>query len=432
MLPEYKLGEDLKLRLAFVINGQRVNPDLVPFDIKIWTLYPHRNKTASYDGENWINCVMREDYLEVILNAPQFTAGRLNADITLHYPDDDFPDKIRDKIVKVRLDNPLVNPDTNDVVITGEISDTIAGLSAYGVAVWNGFIGTEEEWLETLRQPALDAKAEAEALMEDFAVQELARVDEENTRKQSELARIAEEQNRVNQELARVEEENTRKQSELARIAEEQNRVNQELARVDEENTRKQSELARIAEEQNRVNQELARVDEENTRKQNELARIAEEQNRNSNYVSEEQNRNSNYVSEEQARNTNYSSAENARNTLYNTAEGNRTNLFNNAEALREGRIDDKITETNNVINEAQEVIDNPPRMNESTGKWQLYNKNTNQYEDTNYMAFGGVHYTTFDIDLSTGQLQATRDTNLNNTTFSINAQGELLLQITR
>ena len=280
MIIEHSLYEDIKLRLAFVINGQRVNPDLIPFDIKIWTLYPNKNKTASYDGDNWVNCLMREDYLEVILNAPQFNTGRLNVDITLHYPDDDFPDKIRDKIVKVRLDNPLVNPDTNDVIITGEVSDTIAGLSAYGVAVWNGFEGTEEEWLQSLKQPAIDAAAEAEALMEDFALQELARANEENTRKQSELARIAEEQNRVNQELARVDEENTRKQSELARIAEEQNRVNQELARVDEENTRKQSELARIAEEQNRVNQELARANEENTRKQSELARIAEEQNR--------------------------------------------------------------------------------------------------------------------------------------------------------
>ena len=90
-----------------MINGQRVNPDTVPFDIRVWTFYPSQAKTASYDGENWINCKMVEDYLEVFFDAPQFTAGRLNADITLHYPDDDFPDKIRDKIVKVRLDNPL-------------------------------------------------------------------------------------------------------------------------------------------------------------------------------------------------------------------------------------------------------------------------------------------------------------------------------------
>ena len=278
--PEYIFGSDLKLKLAFIINGQRVKPDTVPFDIRVWTFYPSQAKMASYDGENWINCKMVEDYLEVFFNAPQFTAGRLNADITLHYPDDDMPDLTLDKICKVRLDNPLVNPKTNDLIITGEISDTITGLSAYSAAVNNGFEGTEVEWLQSLKQPAIDAAAEAEALMEDFAAQELTRANEENTRKQSDLARVAEEQNRVNQELARANEENTRKQSELARVAEEQDRVNQELARANDENTRKQSELARVAEEQNRVNQELARANEENTRKQSELARVAEEQNR--------------------------------------------------------------------------------------------------------------------------------------------------------
>ena len=129
-------------------------------------------------------------------------------DITLHYPDDDFPDKIRDKIVKVRLDNPLVNPDTNDVVITGEVSDTIAGLSAYGIAVWNGYEGTEEEWLQTLKQPALDAQTDASNLMTEFQTAE-------NLRDEAELERIRLEGIRKTNETERIRLEGIRKTNEL-------------------------------------------------------------------------------------------------------------------------------------------------------------------------------------------------------------------------
>ena len=37
----------------------------------------------------------------------------------------------------------------------------IQGWSAYEVAVRRGFVGTEEEWVQSLKQPALDAAAEA-------------------------------------------------------------------------------------------------------------------------------------------------------------------------------------------------------------------------------------------------------------------------------
>jgi hypothetical protein len=92
--------------------------------------------------------------------------------------------------------------------------------------------------------------------------------------------------------------------------------------------------------------------------------------------------------------------------------------------------IDDKIIEVNDKILEADEVINNPPIMNDSTGYWQVWNKELEIYEDTPYKAFGGVHYTTFEVNLDNGQLIATRDEQLNNTTFTLDAQGQLILAI--
>lgn len=52
--------------------------------------------------------------------------------------------------------------DINDALVFGEKGDKgNNGDSAYVVAVLNGFIGTEEEWLESLKQPAIDAAEEA-------------------------------------------------------------------------------------------------------------------------------------------------------------------------------------------------------------------------------------------------------------------------------
>ena len=273
---EYKIGNDLKLRLAFVIEGVRVSPDLVPFDIKLWTLYPSQAKYASYDGTQWVNCIMIDDYLEVNINAPQFTSGRLNCDVTLHYPDNEMGDLAYDKIIAVRFDNPLVNPNVQGVIITGEISDTITGLDAYAIAVQEGFGGTRQQWLDSLKKASEDAAEMANEAIAEFAAAEAARQSQESRDKPKNKKESAENL-RDTAEQGRYSAENLRNSAELLRNSNESSRNsafnrttafnNAETARANAFNTaeglREDAEDLRHNAEGIRQNQEATRHSQE-------------------------------------------------------------------------------------------------------------------------------------------------------------------------
>ena len=125
----------------------------------------------------------------------------------------------------------------------------IQGWSAYEVAVKHGFVGTEEEWVQSLKQPALDAAAE---VLEAKAQVEAT----EQAVKEAEALRVTAEQGRVNAENTRVSNENTR-------ISNEDSRKAAETARDTAEQERESNEATRRANEAIRETQEAAR--EKNT-----------------------------------------------------------------------------------------------------------------------------------------------------------------------
>lgn len=132
----------------------------------------------------------------------------------------------------------------------------IQGWSAYEVAVQHGFVGTEAEWIQSLKQPALDAAAEAlEAKAQVEATEQAV--------KEAEALRVTAEQGRVNAENTRVSNENTRISNEDSRKAEETKRVTAETARDTAEQERESNEATRQANEAIRETQEAAR--EKNT-----------------------------------------------------------------------------------------------------------------------------------------------------------------------
>ena len=93
----------------------------------------------------------------------------------------------------------------------------IQGWSAYEVAVKHGFVGTEEEWVQSLKQPALDAAAEAlDAAAE--ALEAKAQVEAtEQAVKEAEALRDTAEQERIANEATRQANEAIRETQEAAR-----------------------------------------------------------------------------------------------------------------------------------------------------------------------------------------------------------------------
>lgn len=286
----------------------------------------------------------------------------------------------------------------------------IQGWSAYEVAVQHGFVGTEEEWVQSLKQPALDAAAEA---LEAKAQVEAT----EKAVKEAEALRVTAEQGRVNAENTRVSNENTRISNEDSRKAEETKRVTAENARIAAENTRKSEEEIRKTNEANRVSAESSRAsaetlrasaeDERNT---NEQKRIEEETKR----ISSEEGRvaaETERVDNEDAR----IAAETARDTAEQERIANEaTRQANEAiretqEAAREKNTADAITAVNEAKTAAQqattnattaannantqaarakEYADNPPKVGDD-GYWYLWDEVNDVYVNTGWPSSG-------------------------------------------
>lgn len=288
----------------------------------------------------------------------------------------------------------------------------IQGWSAYEVAVKHGFVGTEEEWVQSLKQPALDAAAEAlEAKAQVEATEQAV--------KEAEALRVTAEQGRVNAENTRVSNENTRISNEDSRKAEESKRVTAENERIAAENSRKSEEDIRKTNEANRISAESSRASAETLRASAEVERNTNEQKR----IEEETKR----ISSEEGRvaaETKRVDNEDARiaaETARDTAEQERianeaTRQANEAvretqEAAREKNTADAITAVNEAktaaqqattnattaannantqANRAKEYADNPPKVGDD-GYWYLWDEVDDVYVNTGWPSSGIV-----------------------------------------
>ena len=314
----------------------------------------------------------------------------------------------------------------------------IQGWSAYEVAVKHGFVGTEEEWVQSLKQPALDAAAEAlEAKAQVEATEQAV--------KEAEASRVTAEQGRVNAENTRVSNENTRISNEDSRKAEESKRVTAENARIAAENSRKSEEDIRKTNEANRISAESARasaetlrasaeaerntneqkrIEEETKRISSEEGRVAAEAERNTNEqkrieeetkrISSEEGRvaaETERVDNEDARiaaETTRDTAEQERIANEATRQANET-VRETQEAAREKNTADAITAVNEAKTAAQqattnattaannantqaarakEYADNPPKVGED-GYWYLWDEVNDVYVNTGWPSSG-------------------------------------------
>ena len=286
----------------------------------------------------------------------------------------------------------------------------IQGWSAYEVAVQHGFVGTEAEWVQSLKQPALDAAAEAlEAKAQVEATEQAV--------KEAEALRITAEQGRVANERTRTIDENTRRANESARQTwetqrreAEDTRIAAEISRKSEEEIRKTNEANRVSAESSRASAETLRASAEAERNTNEQKRIEEETKR----ISSEEGRvaaETERVDNEDAR----IAAETARDTAEQerianeaTRQANET-IRETQEAAREKNTADAITAVNEAKTAAQqattnattaannantqaarakEYADNPPKVGED-GYWYLWDEVNDVYVNTGWPSSG-------------------------------------------
>ena len=85
-------------------------------------------------------------------------------------------------------------------------------------------------------------------------------------------------------------------------------------------------------------------------------------------------------------------------------------------------------TEANQATGRAIDVFQHPTRIIEDF--WHEWDNTSGEYINTGIRAKGDVNFSTFDIDIETGELVMTHDPTFNNTSFGINNNGELTIII--
>lgn len=113
----------------------------------------------------------------------QFATG--DYDIILYAHKNEGGQAVCDQYRFVRLVSHTAQADAPDdsgieaVIAMQPVTLELSGLSAYEVAVVNGFQGTEEEWLQSLKQPAIDAAEQAKEDIEQFKTETKAELKED-------------------------------------------------------------------------------------------------------------------------------------------------------------------------------------------------------------------------------------------------------------
>lgn len=307
-MKKIRIGNDIVIKWRVTINGEEVNLEGLDLSLYISTTYQPRRAIAFTVAGNEITATYK--------GAEQKVTGVYR--LTLYRNEGENAQSILDACDAFELVSCsclTVDAAFGGAEVELPIADLgvgIPGLSAYEIAVSEGFVGTQAEWIASLSAASEAAAAECREVIAEFSqaedsrvTAEAQRVANENNRIAGEGSRVEAENDRAAAEQLRATAESKRDTAELARIANENNRANAEGARSSAEELRKSNEQSRISEETTRSNNEAARAaaetkraNAETTRKNNEDARQNAEITRTNNELSRQTNENARVAAE--------------------------------------------------------------------------------------------------------------------------------------
>ena len=307
-MKKIRIGNDIVIKWRITINGEEVNLEGLDLSLYISTTYQPRKAIAFTVAGNEITATFK--------GSEQKVTGVYR--LTLYRNEGENAQSILDACDAFELVS--CSCLTVDAAIGGaevelpiaDLGVGIPGLSAFEIAVIEGFKGTQAEWLASLSAASEAAAAECREFTDAAKIDErerqnneALRVTAEDERAANERTRALEEQKRVTAESLRASAEVSRKTAEEAREADEQQRSTAEVGRSSAEELRKSNEQSRISEETTRSNNEAARnaaetkrSNAESTRKNNEDARQNAEITRTNNELFRQTNENARVAAE--------------------------------------------------------------------------------------------------------------------------------------
>lgn len=169
----YKSDFDFIMRLKDASGKDVPWPDC-DWDALFWTSSKAHSYTASCIGGKYVNCFREADgSIHFVFDNHRMGKGTLQWEPHFRFPNDIYPDGIQDQFRKAQLGIELVDGDGDEVSDTPDVEVYMPAvyLTAYDLAVRNGYTGTYEEYVEyTNRFPQVVETSETvNALLSDFA-----------------------------------------------------------------------------------------------------------------------------------------------------------------------------------------------------------------------------------------------------------------------
>ena len=169
----YKSDFDFIMRLKDASGKDVPWPDC-DWDILFWTSSKPNAYRASCIGGECVNCFRESDgSIHFVFDNHRMGKGTLHWEPHFRFPNDIYPDGIQDQFRKAQLGIELVDGDGDEVPDTPDVEVYMPAvyLTAYDLAVRNGYTGTYEDYVAyTNRFPQIVESAETvNALLSDFA-----------------------------------------------------------------------------------------------------------------------------------------------------------------------------------------------------------------------------------------------------------------------
>ena len=169
----YKSAFDFAMRLKDA-SGKEVPWPECDWDALFWTSSKPNTYRVSCIGGVYVNCFREADgSIHFVFNSHRMGKGTLHWEPHFRFPNGIYPDGIQDQFRKSQLGIELIDGDGDDVTDIPEVEVYMPAvyLTAYDLAVRNGYTGTFEDFVEyTNRFPQVVENAETvNALLSDFA-----------------------------------------------------------------------------------------------------------------------------------------------------------------------------------------------------------------------------------------------------------------------
>lgn len=159
------VDSDFKVLLSFK-NG---NIPTHPWQIVLYTSNTDAFNmySSGFDGNAYHKCIPVDDSsILVMVDSHRLRSGTLQYKLIANIPDADFSDGVMDVVTPGNTSVCLWDGPSDDyklpIWMEAILAQFLRGESAYEVAVRNGFVGSEAEWLESLHIPLVNLPGERE------------------------------------------------------------------------------------------------------------------------------------------------------------------------------------------------------------------------------------------------------------------------------